>query len=115
VTTTAAATYSILKKAREKIADPKRWAQGQFATDKDGGFVDPQSPHACRWCAYGAIMAVAGVGTTTLAMAALNSQVPRRRHVVVFNDSARTAHADILALFDRAIAALRPAKRGRAA
>lgn len=45
----------ILTKARELIADPERWATGELARDAGGHKVPPDSPSACRWCAYGAL------------------------------------------------------------
>jgi hypothetical protein len=45
----------IVSRAREIIADPGRWIQGQLAVTKDGRSVDPVDAHAYRFCAIGAL------------------------------------------------------------
>lgn len=43
-------------KAYELIADKDKWAKHTFAIDKEGCSVRPESPDACKWCMYGAVM-----------------------------------------------------------
>ena len=68
------------------------------------------SPGTTCWCAVGAVEAATGYAViepnTALAVRALERVMPRREgSVPSFNDAPTTTHADILALFDRAIAA----------
>ena len=86
--------------AKALIATPEKWIKGEF--ERDGCF-----------CARGAIQAVNLDSSREIdAEEALEAAVPRRaRHrskfvssVSKFNDDPNTTHADIMALFDRAIA-----------
>lgn len=96
---------TVLKRARAKLADPKRWTKGGFARDREDQLCEPSAPEACKWDIYGALVATAAERSVGEAHRALVDQIPRGRgrHLVVWNDSQRTDHADVLALFDRAI------------
>lgn len=86
-----------LRKARALIADPDRWAQGNFAFDAEGTPVSSYSDNAVRWCAAGACSRVgadAGYLFRALPYTANNN-------LGVYNDN--RAHRTILRLFDRAI------------
>lgn len=47
----------VLVAARELIADPEHWFQGDLARDEDGQYCEPNSPRASKRCALGAISA----------------------------------------------------------
>jgi hypothetical protein len=98
----------ILRAARERIATPERWNQGWFAADAAGREVSSVSPIACSWCALGAVYATSGgargADVEALLIAALPAECSAG-DVGYFNDLPATTHADVLALFDRAIAA----------
>ena len=95
----------LLRRAKAKIPTPETWTRGEFARDLGGKVVGGASAHAVCWCAYGAIQAVAHESTLREdAEDAIASQVPSG-YVADFNDAPETTHADVLAAFDRAIAA----------
>lgn len=95
-----------LKAARELISVPERWTQNIFARDKDGGRIDPQSDEAVCFCSFGAIERFTGCKTLTEVEGHLDNVCARLfgTNVISFNDT-RT-HAEVLALFDAAIAEL---------
>jgi hypothetical protein len=85
--------------AKALIDTPEKWTKGAFSNGK-----------GCR-CAMGAVMTVRG-GDSYIArkpLAALRRQLPAEFiredvfDVSSFNDDTATTHADIMALFDRAI------------
>jgi len=43
-----------LKAVREKLSDPTRWNRGEFAINKRGRPVYPESSEAVQWCLLGA-------------------------------------------------------------
>jgi hypothetical protein len=91
-----------LKAAKALIADPARWCKG-IARNQN--------------CTMYAVSVVAGQGSGayrfTRCDEALRQALPRTiqlpfggaHPIVAFNDAPETTHADVLALFDRAIAA----------
>jgi hypothetical protein len=101
----------ILRAARETIADPKHWTQGAYARDKHGVPVDSLRGEGCTFCTFGAVRHVVAKENAEYfeAEVALDSSVPRDGMgatigAINFNDAPTTTHADVLALFDRAIA-----------
>lgn len=97
----------ILVKARELIADPKRWTQGVYARDADGCFVSATSPSSASWCSVGAVLCAA-VSPETLseggkAIAFLDSLATNKYGILGFNDT--HTHAEVLEVFSKAIAA----------
>lgn len=92
----------VLRSARAKIEKAENWTQGEIARDTRGR-CNPKSPNAECWCAVGSIDVVTGYDVDdygdsleileTLAGMALDH----------FNDT--HTHAEVLSLFDRAIAA----------
>lgn len=99
-------TVEILKAARARIADPQNWCQGWFAHDERGQSLDYNDPEACSWCAVGALRRE-GERWNRGAYKALWAQLPAGYdHVSDYNDDYGVTHADVLALYDRAIAAL---------
>lgn len=103
-------TLEILKAARELLSDEKRWTQHAFAKEADGKSCDYDSPAAVCWCAAGAIGKVYGGDTLTdrameaqalLAGSDVLHELGEESSVTNLNDSG--THAEVLALFDRAI------------
>ncbi|HWT25460.1 MAG TPA: hypothetical protein VN213_18290 [Solirubrobacteraceae bacterium] len=95
-------TAEILCAARERIAISKRWAKGWWAYDVQGNKCREDDPQARQWCSAGAVFAVSR-SDGWAALEVLAGVVPGR--VSDFNDDAATTHAEVLAAFDRAIAA----------
>lgn len=95
-----------LKAARKLIEEPECWTQGSMARDAAGNALGFRSPDAVCYCALGALDSV------------IREQHPSERfvkarmlleqvcgeYVESVNDSPNTTHADVLAMFDRAIA-----------
>lgn len=95
----------ILRKARALIEKPSAWGRCDLH-DKDTG----------RRCIYGALEAAGTIGEGPIREALIEAvgtfpadsywaTSPRSIVPMMFNDCPRTTHADVLALFDRAIAA----------
>lgn len=95
-------SVEILKAAQELISIPERWTKGGSARDNLGRVVYAASPAACCWCAFGAVsrMGCPELDWYLVAAAGLD---PDATGIAGFNDDPATTHADILALFDRAI------------
>lgn len=117
----------ILRSARAIIADPEHWTVGELAITNTGMPVAPDDPYAYAFCAQGAVYRALGIGrpdqVSIRAVRALNKQLPACVFLTDFNDddeahrddgdtddgASAKAHAAVLAVFDRAIAA---AERG---
>lgn len=107
-------TVQILKEARALIADEENWTQGDYAQDKDGNQTMPSLSEATCFCAVGAIHRVGriklsqSVPLDIISVLAIDEAVDRtdvgisESAIIGFNDT--HTHADVLALFDRAIA-----------
>jgi hypothetical protein len=101
-------TLDVLKAARERISDPARWTQGDYARLLNDEGCGGTHPEAVKWCAYGAL-SVAGrphIGPINAASDAIESLLADDGYcpdLVDFNDT--HTHAEVLALFDAAIAA----------
>ena len=102
-----------LKAARQLITDPAKWTQGELARDAEGNVSYVGSESATCWCLMGAIFHVVRADKPTAADARrshsdaaleLLSAANRKKSVVRFNDT--HTHAEVLALFDAAIAEL---------
>ena len=103
--------HEALKAARALIADERNWIKGEYDREVEG--------RTC-YCADGALMfATDGVGVPLEgegnwfayegARRALAAHAPRTAHGVInFNDAPDTTHADVLAMFDKAIEATAP-------
>ncbi len=107
-------TVEILEKARELISDESRWTKGEYARDDRGQDIEFNDPGACAFCALGAVLVASGAeddcdSVTADADRRLTQEVGGSfiNDVARFNDS--HTHAEVLALFDRAIAAAREA------
>lgn len=100
-------TLAILKAARAKIEKPENWTQGVFARNAHGLLTGPHFSDAACWCALGAVKAALPDHYTGYSKMRelLSAACPPGGDIVDFNDDLSTTHADILAMFDRAIAA----------
>ena len=104
----------ILVKARNKIAEPENWCKSvssrrKTATGYEVCSVD--DPKACQWCATGAVASVVTLGSIRkrcdeyVKANDLLDIFSVFDSVVFYNDHKKTSHADIVAVFDRAIEA----------
>ena len=104
-----------LKAARAVIEKPETWTKGFYAHTATGEDVESEHPDATCWCVIGAVEKVTSEGHWMRAQNVihyLGHYVPRRGYVAKFNDDPNTTHEDILAVFDKAIAAATdPTKR----
>jgi hypothetical protein len=106
----------ILKAARELLARPNGWCQDTFATTELGNTCSVLSDVAARFCAAGALDRAAMVevygnrnGLEAEAVAdALNAEAVRFGFVNLpdFNDATDRTQAEVVALYDRVIAAV---------
>ena len=97
-------TADILRAAKAKISTPDKWTKGARARTACGILTTPQYPEAARWCAVGAIAAVAPTEVEA-ARGVLSRALPARHrdsYPEEYNDS-RKSHAVIMRWFDRAI------------
>lgn len=92
-----------LVKAREWLSDPAHWHKGSHGVRG----LDGKYAATCAWGALGLVLGQAQMKVPMHIQEYLHSQVPGRRFasVMQFNDHPDTTHADILGVFDRAIAA----------
>ena len=99
-------TLDVLKAARELISDPARWTQGFFARDGAGMPAYASDPRATRWCLEGALIKFClGDASYAAALMVLRREQPvPQLPAYVYNDD--HTHAEVLALFDAAIARL---------
>jgi hypothetical protein len=100
----------VLVQARQRIATPEHWCRGALSRDREGVDTERYATEPCSWCAEGALYAVIDLDNEAeqeaahAAFSLLNDALPKGRRVVArFNDNA--SHAEVLALYDRAIAA----------
>lgn len=100
----------VLVGAREWLTDPTHWRRGGFFRDHDGDQIEvydlaEQHSEIGSSCAWGAIRLETNDegDLDSDAVKYLDTFVPGGC-TVVFNDDPSTTHADVLALFDRAIA-----------
>lgn len=92
-----------LIRTKELIQDPARWCQMAYARDQRGNATSEHDPNAVQWCTAGALYRTCGdrlYPLTKKVWALLYKLAPRC--VIPFNDHA--THAEVMDLFDRAIA-----------
>lgn len=94
---------TILRKARALLDDPQKWCQKAYAKTKWGNHIGPETKAAAQWCAVGAMRKVAGAGDISDALRMLDTYV-RDGDIVSYNDAKCRKHAQVLKVFDRAIA-----------
>jgi hypothetical protein len=104
-------TVEILRQARELISDPAHWTQGEYARDADGNFAAVYDPAAVCFCSLGAIAKVMNISdpdaVSLFEPAEILDDICFAKCGVKaygFNDS--HTHAEVLSLFDAAIARL---------
>lgn len=97
-------TLTLLKNARELISNEENWTYGSYSRSIDGGTAIPSSTDAVCWCSIGALRKFGAWDSVNDAMFELMVAMPEdyRQSVATFNDS--HTHAEVLALFDKAIA-----------
>ena len=107
-------TKEVLEQARALIE--RGWTQGTAARNANGDHVAATSRHACMWCATGALYVVyeripewRDDPKTNQVADLLRSAIPKgsndyHQTIVGFNDAIETTKADILSIFDKAIA-----------
>ena len=98
-------TLDDLRAARALIARPEHWCQGSFGRNADGLAVPANSVDAVRWCLMGAL-AKDGLPPRSAVTLALVAALPPGQNpasLSTYND--QVTHEEVLALFDRAIAA----------
>lgn len=101
----------VLREARALIAEPERWCKNELALDSSGHPTWPSSDTACRFCVMGAFFRVADQANICHSEQVeierfLVGSVHERNFwtVAALNDDDDTEHADVLALYDAAIA-----------
>lgn len=103
-------TADILRRAKARIGTPDKWHKGDYFEGIDSDTATAPFPDNCPACAYGAVMWAGGhdanVTPADIALREAARGMPREwPDVDIFNDHPDTTHADVMALFDRAIAA----------
>lgn len=102
-------SLTLIQQARAKIADPQNWVRHVSARDSQNFPVSYGEPTACRFCIIGALASSESKpGEYNAAHKFLADLLPPEYAgwLSSFNDAKSTQHADVLALFDRAIGAL---------
>lgn len=99
----------VLRAARAKIERPECWIKGDYAVSSSFIEVEPTDNNAICFCSKGALMAVVDEESLEAMQAEffLERAIPdtgQREGVISYNDRMDTTHANVLALFDRAIA-----------
>jgi hypothetical protein len=97
---------AILIRARELLVDERRWCQRSFARGWRGIPVPSQSAFARRYCALGAIMRAGRQLGLPVKEATKALEWQTVRPIPDWNDDRWRTHADVIATFDSAIAAL---------
>ena len=101
----------LLKAARSKIDAPEKWTRECYARGEDGFYADMHGADAVCFCAMGAVRSLIPNSPSAWFVGDyvrnfINNHLPEGyRSIPAFNDNLDTTHADVLALFDRAIAA----------
>lgn len=96
--------HDVLVRARQIISRPEAWTQRALARDKDSNPVPVSSDLAVCFCSYGADQKAASelnAGLRICAEADYALQRAAGMGVATFNDSG--SHAEVLAVFDKAI------------
>jgi hypothetical protein len=109
----------VLRRARKVIEDPERWTAGFLARDSEGGAISPRTSSACRWCAMGAVcyvlerqavdsrvepvVRILDGAAEALGYGPVSANANGESSITRLNDHG--SHAEVLAAFDKAIAA----------
>jgi len=98
-------TSDILLIAQQRLEVPGVWIKGTYAMDANYNPVEPESPHACRFCALGAVIKTTDgwQDSTDVAISALVAVLPQETETIpAFNDSVHTKRRMVIGLFSRA-------------
>ena len=96
---------AILTKARGLIDEPSKWCRYADMLDENGDETANPANAVC-FCVSGAVWAANDCSSKLLVSDLLNEFLPVPfNSFVEYNDHPDTTHADIMALFDRAISA----------
>ena len=101
-----ASTMTVLRRARDLIANEQNWCKGSFARSWFDVPVLPQSTFARRFCAIGAIMRAGRELPMRTQDACLALQRQTMQPVEDWNDDPARTHADVIAAFDAALIGL---------
>ena len=101
-----ASTMTVLRRARDLIANEQNWCKGSFARSWFNVPVLPQSTLARRFCAIGAIIRVSRELQLRTKDACLALQWQTVQPVEVWNDAPARTHADVVAAFDAVLVGL---------
>jgi hypothetical protein len=99
-------TLAVLARAQELIADERRWCRRSFALSWFNVPVSPHSAAARRYCALGAVMHASRKLGSPVEQARNALEWQTARPVQDWNDDPLRTHAEVVAAFDAAIAAL---------
>jgi len=102
-------TLRVLVRARELIADERRWCRRTFARGWGGIPVPLQSAAARRFCAVGAVLRAGRELGVPINHAHRALEWQTVRPVQDWNDDPARTHRDVLATFDAAIVTLESA------
>ena len=86
---------AVPRRARDLVADERRWCKGSFARSWFNIPVPPHSALARRFCAIGAIMRAGGELQLRTQDACLALQRETLRPIEGWNDDASRTHADV--------------------
>lgn len=92
-----------LRAARELLAEPDAWMQGDFAADECGDPVGALSEHACAWCSDGAILAAGLSFLKDISACNYLRRAIGTADIWKWNDAPERTHADVLWAFTVAI------------
>ena len=106
----------LLQKARERIKDEESWCKGSLGIDKNNKNIFTQNKliKAHKVCAVGALyVSCNDIKLNVDAIKVLAKNLPKEKplkkayiRITCYNDKKETTHANILALYDRAIKSL---------
>jgi hypothetical protein len=99
-------TIGVLARARELISDERRWCRRSFARGWGGIPVSAKSTIAQRFCALGAIMRAAHELDVPAEEARTALEWQSAHPIQDWNDDPARRHAEVMAKFEAAIAAL---------
>ena len=97
---------TILRRAKDVIADPTRWTCGDYARDSSGRYVKVDDRTAVSFCSVGALALVSGItvkqaeGSPACKYLEMAAAEQGEKYAHQINDK---GHHNALAMFDRAI------------
>lgn len=94
-----------LQKARDLIAEPGAWTQGEWARNADGDRVYLRAESAVRFCADGALRAISERGRFAANgfLRRVLPGAPFYPNTIEFNDAKGRTQAEVVDAFNRAI------------